>query len=60
MAVIHSKGKITLTEKEASNFSRKMKRPDISIMRKRDAFIKEARESIKVIHKENGKITLKG
>lgn len=59
MAVTHSRGRIVLTEKDASDFSHKMEHPDSSIMKKRDAFIKESKRTLCTIRYSDGKVILK-
>lgn len=60
MAIIYEDKKILLTDNSPKNFVRKLKREDLEVSKKRDAFIKQSKESIQVT-KSNGvtKITLK-
>jgi predicted ATPase with chaperone activity len=48
---------IFLTGENAKNFNNKLKNIDLSIVYKRDKFIQESREKVKVT-KSNGKVTL--
>ncbi|WP_148556538.1 hypothetical protein [Terrisporobacter sp.] len=60
MAIIYEDKKILLTDNSAKNFVRKLKREDLEASKKRDAFIKQSKESLQVT-RSNGvtKITLK-
>lgn len=58
MAVMHRNGKIILTGKTASSFSRKMKNPDLEVMKKRDAYLKEINKTLKVSRNEKGNVVL--
>lgn len=60
MAIIYEDKKILLTDNSAKNFVRKLKREDLEVSKKTDAFIKQSKESLQVT-KSNGvtKITLK-
>lgn len=58
MAVIHKRNSIILTDETGKDFKDKMKNPSIDARRRRDAFLREARQNIKVIHKEKGRMII--
>ena len=60
MAIIYQDKKILLTEKSAKSFVRKLKSKDLEVSKKRDAFIKQSKESLQVTRTDGiTKITLK-
>jgi uncharacterized protein (DUF1778 family) len=54
MAVIHKKNAIILTEETGRDFIEKLNNPDKEIIKKRNAFLKECKETVEVT-KRDGK-----
>lgn len=60
MEIIYQDKKTLLTEKSAKSFVRKLKSKDLEVSKKRDAFIKQSKESLQVTRTDGiTKITLK-
>lgn len=59
MDIVYYKRRIILKGSTEDCFSEKMKKPDLNIMRKRDAYFREIDKTFKVSHNEKGNIVLK-
>lgn len=53
MAIIYDNKKISLTDNSAKNFAKKLKSKDLDASKKRDAFIKESKQSLKITTSNN-------
>ena len=53
MAIIYEDKKILFTDHSAKNFVKKLKSKDLDASKKRDAFIKSSKESLKITTNNN-------
>ncbi len=53
MAIIYDNKKISLTDNSAKSFTKKLKSKNLDASKKRDAFIKESKQSLKITTSNN-------